>query len=444
MNTVRRMPPRSVVKRVPVPPKKFDASPAQVSRDSKIKASAAAVAEAEKLNVAADEEAAKIEAARVKTAAKQKHKPIPTNLVGDDNESSDDMATPDLVSKKSKTAQSPDAVLIADIIAKAVAAAFSKNTPTTPEVAVQTTPPDQFTPYVAEDLMSIITAQMASLPAEAGASSRSPFITHGVRFVNSIAPAVQLLAENQCANACFFLTSNQSMNDLALKVSRGKQLSASEGAHMLVLLEDERENIAQMIQATMDIQSGIISLCRTLLANQATALLANNAYKLDAQPFTFPASAATLATGPLSRKAAIAREAAAQQALALASSTSDPVKMNPTIAYKYTIGTKGDEPASTAVVKTPAQLKKESGAEARADILKVLCYNCGVNGHYATQCRAKPRRRSRSREASRSRSRSRERGRARSRSRSLPAETRSSKTSSSGSAKGKGKSSKKD
>ena len=58
----------------------------------------------------------------------------------------------------------------------------------------------------------------------------------------------------------------------------------AELAQIFVLLEDERENVAQMAQSVLDIQAGIISLCRTLLVNQGNAVTANNAYKLDAQP----------------------------------------------------------------------------------------------------------------------------------------------------------------
>ena len=200
-----------------------------------------------------------------------------------------------------------------------------------------------------------------------------------------------------------------------------------------------------MAQSVQDIQAGIISLCRTFLVNQGNAVTANNAYKLDAQPFTFPTNA-TLASGPLSRKAAIAQEAAAQLALTLANSTTDPIKLNPTIAYKYLLATK-EEVTTPATVKTAAQIKKESGVEARAELAKVLCYNCGLHGHYATSCRTKSsRHRSPSREKSRSRSRSRDHARSRSRSRTPPTKNRSkhASTSSSSSGKGKSKSSKKD
>ena len=38
----------------------------------------------------------------------------------------------------------------------------------------------------------------------------------------------------------------------------------------------------------------------------------------------------------------------------------DPVKLNPTIAYRYLLSTKGEEP-TPANAKTAAQVKKKSG-----------------------------------------------------------------------------------
>ena len=71
------MPPRSASKRMPVAPNKFDASP-KLSRESKLKASAAAVAEAlEKAKAATEASAAK--AAKTKAAEMAKESTPPPN-----------------------------------------------------------------------------------------------------------------------------------------------------------------------------------------------------------------------------------------------------------------------------------------------------------------------------------------------------------------------------
>ena len=71
-------------------------------------------------------------------------------------------------------------------------------------------------------------------------------------------------AENNCASATFFLTSNKALTKLAEKLSRGVKLTQQQGCRMVVLLEDEREHVAQMVQGTLDSQSGVVSISRAV------------------------------------------------------------------------------------------------------------------------------------------------------------------------------------
>ena len=246
------MPPRSASKRMPVAPTKFDASP-KVSRESKLKASAAAVAEAlEKAKAATEASAAK--AAKTKAAETKKEATPPPSKQTEKVEDTDSDTSAEADRRKKKKSKNPkpertpeeNAIYLANLVATAVATALAKNAAATSVPESLPALDNQFVPYAAEDLMSVVSSTLSALPAEGGASSRSPFVTHGVRFVNSLAPAAQALAESHCSNASLFLESNKTLTELNTKATRGTNLSAAELAQIFVLLEDERENVAQI------------------------------------------------------------------------------------------------------------------------------------------------------------------------------------------------------
>ena len=205
------MPPRSASKRMPVAPTKFDASP-KVSRESKLKASAAAVAEAlEKTKAATEASAAK--AAKTKAAEMEKESTPPPNKqtekVEDIDHDSDASVEADRRKKKKSKNHKPErrtpeetAIYLAELVTTAVATALAKSAAAASVPETQPALDNQFVPYAAEDLMSIVTTTLSALPSEGGASSRSPFVTHGVRFVNSLAPAAQTLAESHWLFKC--------------------------------------------------------------------------------------------------------------------------------------------------------------------------------------------------------------------------------------------------
>ena len=229
-----------------------------------------------------------------------------------------------------------------------------------------------------EDFEGNLKQVMANLPLEAGLNSKSPFVQHTLRFVNSAAAATQELAENICVGISEALTKLGVIHE-----ALGTSLStAAEGAYrdqvqdLVQATEEVVQHLSDVSEVSLDYQAGLFGHLQSMITGQAAAVRGNSAYLLDGQTYPWPSSSANATTLP--SRLAINRNAlaATQAALATNLTSEELIRRNPTIAYRYTLvrdqGLKGRE---NKVVNRDAGEKTQR------------CYNCREPGHYASNCR---------------------------------------------------------